>query len=303
MNTATPASVTPTAPLLDPEVFLAVEDLDLVGRGLADAVWQGRHTSKVKGDAAEFHSHRAYQPGDDLRRINWALFARQRKLYTKESRQESRRPVYLLLDASASMSVQHGSWSKFRYASRVAAGIAHVSRRQGDAPALGILKNDDLAVTLPPRNASDHVAGICATLSAVTAESAGNLATALIRSLPLCRQRGFIILVSDFLENEEAALRELACYRAQGHDVLALQVLDPLEIEIPKEGDFDFTDPETGQRIRTSAESLHAAYGKRVAEWRKSLRHQAEASGVRWLSVSTAAPLAETLRQWLGSGW
>ena len=79
----------------DPDVFLEIDDLELVGRGLAEAVWLGRHGGVRTGPGVEFHSHRAYQPGDDLRRINWALYARQRRLHVRESRQESRRPVQI----------------------------------------------------------------------------------------------------------------------------------------------------------------------------------------------------------------
>ncbi len=94
--------------MTDPEVFLAVDDLELVGRGLAESVWHGRHGALRSGSGTEFHRHRGYLAGDDLRRVNWALYARHRKLYTKESRLEARRPLHLLVDATGSMATAHG---------------------------------------------------------------------------------------------------------------------------------------------------------------------------------------------------
>jgi uncharacterized protein (DUF58 family) len=282
----------------DPEIFLAISDLDLVGRGLADAVWHGQHQSLMRGPGVEFHSHRAYQSGDDLRRVNWSLFARHRKLFTRESRAESRRPVYLLLDATASMSVRHGRWSKLQYAMRALAGAAHLARRQGDAPGLRVLTADP-GQALPPRSSADHVSGICAALAETPANGAADLANVLMEARLFCRQRGFILFVSDFLEQEDRVLAELAAFKAQGHDVFALQVLDPLEVELPKTGDFDFIEPESGSRIKTAVEPLHVAYAKRVAEWRTGLRRNAESRGIRWLSVSSSASLVQTLRDWL----
>ncbi|MES2709623.1 MAG: DUF58 domain-containing protein [Verrucomicrobiota bacterium] len=299
MTAAVPAANFSFNPLEDPAVFLAVEDLELVGHGLAEAVWHGQHVSQLRGDGVEFHSHRSYQTGDDLRRVNWALYARLRKLNIKQSRQESRRPVYILADATASMSIRHGLWTKWHYAARVAAGLAWLAKRQGDAPALGILNGGGVAHFLPARQSADHLSGLCAALTGVRPEGPGNIAAALLPCQGLCRQRGFVILISDFFDAEEKILSELAGYRAQGHDVLALQVLDPCEIALPAGGDFDFEDPETGRVLRTSTESLHAAYARRVAAWRESLRHRAAGLGLRWLSTSTEASLTAVLRQWL----
>lgn len=296
-----PPPAPPSSLLHDPDIFLAVDDLELVGRGLAEAVHHGQHLSQLRGDGVEFHSHRPYQTGDDLRRVNWALYARHRKLHLKQSRQESRRPVYILADATASMGISHGPWSKWHYAARAAAGLGWLAKRQGDAPALGLLTGSGLAQFLPARQSADHLTGLCAALANTRAEGPGNIAAALAPCQALCRQRGFVILLSDFLDNEEAIIHELAGYRAQGHDVLALQILDPHEIAIPATGDFDFEDPETGRILRASAESLHTAYARRVAAWRQSLRQRAGTLGLRWLSTSTEAPLTAVLRQWLAA--
>ncbi len=283
----------------DPAIFLAIDDLELAARGLADSVWLGRHGSLRRGTGIEFHSHRSYERGDDLRLVNWTLYARHRRLYVRESRQESRRPVYLLVDATGSMGVAHGPWSKFHYAVRAAAALAHLAGDQGDAPALGIIQ-DRLRSVLAPRTGLSHTTAICAALGAATPGGPGDPARALADAHHLCRQRGFVVLLSDFFDKETAILAELTQLRAQGHDVLALQVLDPVEIEIPKTGDYEFLEQEGGGRLRTSTEDLHRAHASTVADWRAGLRTASLAAGLRWESVSTAEPLAPVLRRWLG---
>ncbi len=284
--------------LEDPEIFLATDDLELAGRGIADAVLLGRHASVRRGSGVEFHSHRSYERGDDLRLLNWTLFARHRRLFVRESRQESRRPVYLLLDATASMGIAHGPWSKFHYASRVAAALAHLASAQGDAPALAFIQGD-IHAAFGPRSSAAQIAGICHALASATPTGAGDPVRALSGAHHWCRQRGFVILISDFLQQEDAMLGELAQLRVRGHDVLALQILDPLEVEIPATGDYDFFDPEDGGRLRTSTEDVHREYVRIVAEWRANLRAKSLATGLRWESVPTAEPMAPLLRRWL----
>lgn len=289
---------TPSPQLVDPEVFLAVEDLELVSRGLADTVWLGRHSSVVRGSGVEFHSHRTYERGDDLRLVNWTLYARHRRLFVRESRQESRRPVYLLVDATASMAVAHGPWSKFHYAARVAAALARLATDRGDAPALGLIE-DRLHAVLPARTGSTQTAAICAALARTTPSVSGDPARALAEARHLCSQRGFVVLISDFFDKEDILLGELAQLRAQGHDVLALQILDPIEAELPTTGDYDFLEPEGNGRLKTSTEELHGVHARLVAEWRANLRATSLATGLRWESVTTAEPLAPLLRRWL----
>jgi uncharacterized protein (DUF58 family) len=152
---------------------------------------------------------------------------------------------------------------------------------------------------LPPRSSADHVSGICAAMAGTAPAGAVDLAAALHRSRSFCQQRGFILCLSDFLEREDQSLAELAAFRAQGHDAFVLQILDPMEIELPRSGDYDFIDQESGQRLRAAAEPLHAAYQKRVLDWRTGLRRQAENAGLRWHSVSTEDSLTDTMQRWL----
>ncbi|HEY1121676.1 MAG TPA: DUF58 domain-containing protein [Haloferula sp.] len=284
--------------VIDPEVFLAVDDLELVGRGLAESVWHGRHGAMRSGSGTEFHRHRGYLAGDDLRRVNWALYARHKKLYTKESRLEARRPLYLLIDATGSMATSHGPWTKFHYAARVAAGISWLAECQGDSTALGLLRKG-LEGVVERGSGQRHFAGVCASLASTKAGGEGDFAKVSDEIPMFCKQPGFVVMVSDFFDRENELLADLAGLKARGHDVMALQLLDPAEAELPEKGDYEFVDLESGSRLKTSVESLRAEHKAAVENWRAGLKTKAHANGIRWASATTAEGIVPLLRTWL----
>lgn len=288
-----------TRPVLeDPEIFLIAQDLELVGRGLADSLVHGRHRGLLRGHGVEFHSHRGYEPGDDLRYLNWQLYARQRKLFTKESRRELQRPVHLVLDVTGSMAVAHGGYSKYAYAARVAAGLAQLACRQGDNPGLFLLGNG-VEVALPPRSGSAHLQALWAELARSGPGPGTDLAGAFVSSRDLLKRRGFVVVLSDFLDKEDLLIDEMTLMRQQGHEVLALQVLDPMEVAMPRTGDFDFIDPESGERIRVSAENHWQQYEANAAKWRDGLARRCASQGIIWSGTTTAEPLVEMIAAWL----
>jgi hypothetical protein len=161
------------------------------------------------------------------------------------------------------------------------------------------LIQDRLQAVLAPRTGFQQTAAICAALAAFTPSGLGDPARALTDARHLCRQRGFVVLISDFFDKEDLLLGELAQLRAQGHDVLALQILDPVEAELPAKGDYDFLDAEGNGSLRTSTEELHRIHSRVVAKWRAGLRATCLATGLRWESVTTADPFRPVLRRWL----
>src|SRR5688572_4838612 len=140
----------PDPSLQDPDLFLAIEDLDLVARVLVDGVLSGMHRSRSLGGGTEFHGYRDYIPGDDLRRVDWNLWARSDRLCTKVMRAETNMPVYILLDASGSMRTAHGPCRKWSWASRAAASLVLCALRGRDPSGL-VLLTDCVADFLPAK--------------------------------------------------------------------------------------------------------------------------------------------------------
>jgi len=196
------------------------------------------------------------------------------------------------------MKVSHGQHSKAAYTARLAAGAAFVSVRQGDAPSLTLLEKGTIGQALPPRTGGGHLSAICTTLARWHChDGPGDTLKGLAKARDLCRSRGFVLYLSDFLEDEDEQLKILNEVRSQGHDVLAIQILDPFEVELPETGDFEFIDSESGQRVKTSVESERVDYKKRVDDWRQSLTKTCAQSGIRWESITTAEAMVPVLRR------
>jgi len=284
--------------LEDPALFLALDDLALAARGIVEGALQGLHRSPFRGYGAEFDSHREYQAGDDLRYLDWNLYARHGTLFTKQFRADTNLNLYLLLDATGSMGTRRGPASKYRYAARAAAALALLTRRTRDAAGLFILQHG-IAQALPPRSRPGQFDDILALLESTVPSGAADISSAMDTAVEMCRRRGIVAVFSDYFDTEEPLMRGLRTLRQQGHEVIAFQTLDPWECALPETGDFEFADLESGQTLKTSAPDIRDGYARAVAAWRENLRRQCEAAGIDWVSVTTADPLADVITEYL----
>jgi uncharacterized protein (DUF58 family) len=276
--------------LEDPGLFLAIEDLSLAARGIVEGALQGLHRSRFRGHGAEFDSHREYQGGDDLRYLDWNLYARHGRFFTKQFQADTNLHLYLLLDATGSMGMKRGAVSKFRYAARAAAALALLARSTRDAAGLYLLRAG-IAEALPPRSRRGQFDDIVALLESTLPGGSADVGAALEAVIDTCRRRGMAVIFSDFLDQEETLLRGMRILRHQGHEVIAVQTLDPWECALPETGDFEFEDLETGQTLKTGAQDIRDSYARAVADWREHLAHECRTAGVHWVSAITSEPL------------
>jgi len=276
--------------LEDPDLFLAIDDLSLAAQGIVEGALQGLHRSRLRGHGAEFDSHREYQGGDDLRYLDWNLYARHGRFFTKQFQADTNLHLYLLIDATGSMGMKRDTVSKFRYAARAAAALALLTRRTRDAAGLYLLRAG-IAEALPPRSRPGQFDDIVALLESTVPGGAADVGAALEAVIGTCRRRGIVVLFSDFLDQEETLMRGMQILRHQGHEVIAVQTLDPWECALPENGDFEFEDLETGQTLRTGTQDIRDSYARAVAEWRERLAHQCRSAGVHWVSAMTSEPL------------
>lgn len=288
----------PDPTLHDPDLFLAIEDLDLVARTLVDGVLSGMHRSRSLGGGSEFHGYRDYIPGDDLRRVDWNLWARSDRLCTKVMRAETNMPVYVLLDASGSMRTAHGPCRKWSWASRAAASLVLCALRGRDPSGL-VLLTDCVADFLPAKVGPTQFPDALALLERSQPAGRSDLNAALHEARTLCSRRGVVILISDLFTVDAAGDRVLANtlgdWQAAGHDVLVIHLMDPLETKLPAHGKFMTRDLETAASLRTDAATLHEIYEQVVSRWRNERRSAGESSGLDWLAVTTADSIADTL--------
>ena len=288
----------PTKWLEDPDLFMSMEDLELVAYGVVEGALHGLHRSPYIGFSVEFDAHREYQFGDDLRYVNWNLWGRTDRLYIKQFKADTNLNLYLLLDTSGSMLTDHGPTAKWRYGARAIAALSFLSLRTRDATGLFLLQ-DHVRGHVPPRVRPGEFHEILAALTETEPTGSTDIARALEETLELCRRRGIVLLVSDLFDNEDDILRSLSALRYYGHEVIVLHLLDPWEHTLPTRGQYEFRDLETGETVRAHAGSLRESYGQVVQDWREGLRKRCEDAGIDWLACDTDTPLRELLIDYL----
>ena len=298
------------ADLVDPAALAALGDLEIVARWIVDGFLTGLHRSPRRGFSAEFAEHRAYQPGDDLRYLDWRIAARADRWVVKQFEEETNLRAALVLDVSRSM-----QWSaapvvrltKLAYAQRLCAALALLLLRQRDAVGT-VLVDDVVRLAVPPRASRDQwqrllsalasASGVLA-VSSTPNGSAGGTAPArgLERAARLVPRAGLIVLVSDLL-TDVAPLRDaLAATRGAGHDVAVIQVLDPTErdLNLPV-GDGRFEDPESGLAVTASVAAVRTAYQHAMQEALAAWSDVCRQLGVRYALTTTDAPFGPSLR-------
>jgi uncharacterized protein (DUF58 family) len=285
---------------MQPHELASLGGLEFVARRVVEGFIAGLHRSPHRGFSVEFAEHRMYQPGDDLRYIDWRMFGRSDRYYIKQFEEETNLRAYVLIDGSASMawSSDPALPSKFWYARQLAACLSLVLIRQGDAA--GIIGFDDvMRLHLPPRGGRRQWHEVVRSLDAFQASGRTDAHGTLRDVAGRLRRRGLVVLLSDLLVEPEGTRTALKFLRHRGHEVLVFHLLDPGERELPGVGDARFVDPETGEEIPASAADLHLDYRNAVtralAEWRDALVPQ----GIDYNIVQTDQPMALALRAYL----
>src|SRR3954454_11850984 len=188
--------------LVDPTFFSRLESIELRARSVVAGSMHGLHRSPYLGKSVEFASHREYTPGDDLRHLNWKLYARHDRLYVKEYDADTNLNLYLMVDASASMACANAGRSKLHYAAGLAAALAHLAIKQRDAVGLTLFA-DEIVAHRSPRSRANQLDEILATLGAVKTRPASDTEKALHQAAGLARRRGLVVLISDLFGDLE----------------------------------------------------------------------------------------------------
>jgi uncharacterized protein (DUF58 family) len=289
------------ADLLKPDQLASLGGLEFVARHVVEGFITGLHRSPHRGFSVEFAEHRMYQPGDDLRYIDWRMFGRSDRYYIKQFEEETNLRAYMLLDVSASMAWTSAPGAlppKLWYARQLAACLSLLLVRQGDA--VGLMTFDDaLRSHTVPRGGRRHWHDLLRTLVNVQASGRTDPGGALRDLAGRMRRRGLVIVISDLLVDPVATRLSLRFLRHRGHEVLVFHLLDPGERELPAVGDVRFFDPETDDELPVSAADMRREYGEAVehaiAEWQKELLPH----GIDYVLVPTDEPLAQALRAYL----
>lgn len=283
-----PSAVDPT--VFDEGFLRQLERLMLLTKGAVHGGMKGVRRSVKRGQSVEFTDYRDYALGDDLRSLDWNVFARLEKLYIKLFVEEEDVTVHVLLDASASMDT--GSPNKLLFGKRAAAALAYVGLASYDRVIVSVLQGR-VARRFPAVRGTGRMFQVLADLSGVRASPGPTDIAACARHYAAqLTQRGPLILISDLFDpNVERAISELAGTRC---DVALLQTLSPEELDPPLEGDLRLVDQETGVGVDVTADLFTLdAYRERLAAWQAGLEQQSSKRRVSYVPTPTTVPLAE----------
>ena len=297
---------------LDPATLARIDNLELLARTVVDGFINGLHRSPYLGLSLDFAEHRPYNPGDDVRRIDWRLWARTDRYYVKEFEAETNANFMTLLDVSASMTYGSGGIRKIDYARYLAACLTWFSRQQRDR--VGLITFDAGVRDYVPPSAR-HLDVVLHTLDRIgrgaadaiprgdAAETRGapepGLAAAVLHAAERVRRRGIVVLISDFYEDPASAVDAVRQLRYRGNDVIVFHVLDPAEIEFPFEDASGFEDLETGERIPVVPETMRSKYRQLIDSHVAELARRFSEEGIDYSLFDTGTPLDYALYRYL----
>ena len=282
----------------DPAVLARISNLTLRARHVVEGLMAGLHRSSLRGLSVEFAQHRAYAPGDELRRIDWKLFSRQDRYFVKEYEAETNLRAYLFVDASASMGYAGAGISKYDYAATLAASLAYLMLLQRDAVGL-VLMGAGAPRVLPARSQPHHLHAIIAELEAARPAGATDVRAALAGVAGELHRRGLCIVISDLLDDPQGVESGLRHLHHRRHDLMVLHLADRFELELPFDKLTLFRDLEGALELTTDPREIRREYRAAMDEHLAQVRALCRRSGADYDLFVTDQPLDRGLVRYL----
>ena len=289
---------TASARFMDPQILGRIDNLELLARTVVEGFISGLHRSPYVGRSVDFAEHRAYMPGDDIRRIDWRLFARADRFYVKEFEADTNTSFTLILDLSRSMTFGSRGITKLDYARYLAACLAYFSHKQRDRVGL-VTFDEDIVDFVPP--SAKHLEVVLHKIDRMKPGRRGTLGPPLAKVAEAIRRRGIMVLISDFYEEPEAVLDAVKVLRYKGNDLIVFHVLDPAEVEFPFDEVANYQDLETEEAIPVIPEYLREQYRKLVAEHIDRLSRWLGDNRIDYTLFDTSTPLDYALFSYLSN--
>jgi uncharacterized protein (DUF58 family) len=286
------------ARFVDPKILARVGNLELLARSVVDGFINGLHRAPFFGASVDFAEHRGYVAGDDIRRVDWRLYARTDRYYIKQYEADTNTNFSVLFDISKSMSFGSGGVTKIEYGSYLAACLAYLAHRQRDR--VGIITFDEDIVTHVPPSAK-HLDMVLHTLDRAKPERPGHLSVPLNKMAEHFKRRGILLLISDFYDEPDAILDALKPLRYLGNDLIVFHVLDPQEIQFDFDDASTFQDLESGEQVPVVPQSFRAEYRRLIQEHIDRLSTKFSEQRIDYALLNTAEPLDRALFSYLSS--
>lgn len=280
------------------EAIKRISRLDLRAKHVVEGFLTGLHRSPYFGQSIEFRQHREYAPGDDLRHVDWKVWARQDRLTIKQYDEDTNMRVNLLVDVSNSMKYGDGVFNKFEYAATIATSLAWLVLKQQDA--VGCMTFDD-SVRSRTATSSQQIQlnNIVRALESASPNNKTNMSTILRDAAETFPRRGIMIVISDLFGDVESTLKGLRLLRQRGHDVMVFHVLDEDELEFPFTGSSRFADLESETKLNCNPKALREGYLEALNEFLDEVRRGCAKASIDYALTSTGDAMDASLAQFL----
>ena len=282
---------------LDPAVLAGISGLDLIAKTVVEGFLAGLHRSPNFGFSQEFEEYRAYSPGDDLRHVDWNVYARTERAYLKRYRGETNTSTVVLLDASASMGFG-AKVTKFDYAKYLASSLIYLAHLQRDSAGL-ITFHDEVSNFVRPTSRQGQLMRLLHAISEAELGKRTNFERPFFELQQFMKRRGVTALISDFYEDPETVVKTVEPLRFRGNELILFHVLDPREIDLKLDDGALLVDMETGEALESTPDYAKTEYRQKMQEHIEQLKTKAQAAGIDYFLLRTDRPLDEALREYL----
>ena len=284
--------------LADPKILMAIKDLPLTAKTTVDGFMAGIHNSTVKGAGMEFSQYRSYQAGDDLRRLDWKMFARSDRYYIRESEIETSISVRLLIDASASMNHVDGGFSKIEYARYLAASLAYLASLQSDSVGLYVFQNNSL-FSLPLRQDHQHLSRIFYQLEKISPAGAFTGAVNYKSIFTGSNKKELLIFITDFYQQDAEISTLLHSLAAHRHEIIVFHLMGKNEMELDFKGYSTLQDLETGKTIKFDSSQSKKHYKEQLDNYLENVRTELLNKNIFYRLITMNEPVETALRDFL----
>ncbi len=284
---------------LRPEVIRQVARLDLRAKFIVEGFLAGLHASPFHGFSVEFSEHRKYVPGDDLKDLDWNVYAKTDKYYLKKFQAETNVTGYLVMDLSASMAYTYRQeLTKFEYAICLAAALGYLMIHQQDP--VGLVTFDRrIQASLPPRSKRTQLGTILAVLANLKPSGQTDVAQCLHQLAVMIRSKSLVMLFSDLLTDPQPVIQSLHHLRHRGNEIILFHILDEAEVHFPFDGVIEFEDVEEESRLTIDARSMRSDYLQTLGEFQELYRQECAKANIDYVAMDTSVSFDKALMEYL----
>lgn len=276
----------PNNNIFDPGLLVKFSNLPLIAKTVVEGFISGLHRSPHRGFSVEFSEHREYTPGEDLRYLDWKIFGRTDRFYIKVYKEETNLKAYILLDISNSMNYGSKSVAKLQYGVMLASILSYLMIKQKDAVGL-VTFDTEIKDFIKPMSTVSHLQNLFGSLERITPGGETSVGSILKKIALNIKKRSLIILLSDLMDEQNTIIKGLSNFRHHHHEVIVLHLLDPAEIKLPFDGDCEFRDMESGEKIPASVPYIKNTYQKLLQEFLDSLRKRCGENRIEYAMTTT----------------